>query len=125
MKRSRMPKMRLRRVDGWVVGPLFRKGRLGVKDLKLSTRGKVAYASLCAACCGVPMLVLAGLISVGAVVAVGLGFALVVAVVFLACFALRQRSRLVGRWWRALLGSAVRPRRRSDSGCQGRRSAGQ
>ncbi len=42
-----------------------------MKDLELGARGKATFAALCGVCCGVPMLVIFGVLSFGAVAVSG------------------------------------------------------
>ncbi len=42
-----------------------------MKDLEPGARGKAMFAGLCGVCCGVPMLVIFGVLSFGAVVVSG------------------------------------------------------
>lgn len=63
-----------------------------MQDLDLSARGKAAYGALCAACCGLPMLVVLGIVSVG--VAFTVGAAVASAITVLAATYLVSRRRL-------------------------------
>ncbi len=63
-----------------------------MKDLELSKRGKAAYASLCVACCGFPMLVVLGILSVGAAFTIGVSLASAGGVAFLAYLVIRRRT---------------------------------
>ena len=53
-----------------------------MKDRELSSGGKAAFGGLCAACCGLPMLVTLGIVSVGIAVTTGAAIASVFAIVF-------------------------------------------
>ena len=63
-----------------------------MKDLELSNRGKAAYASLCVACCGFPMLVVLGLVSVAAAFTIGVSLASAGGVAVLAYLVVRHRT---------------------------------
>lgn len=63
-----------------------------MKDLKLSKRGKAAYASLCVACCGFPMLIVLGIISIGAAFTIGVSLASGGGVAVLAYLVIRHRT---------------------------------
>jgi peptidoglycan/LPS O-acetylase OafA/YrhL len=56
---------------------------VGVGD-ELGRRGKVGFVSACALCCVVPMLLIAGLVSLGALVTLGVAAASIAAVAMVA-----------------------------------------
>ncbi|MEO7555696.1 MAG: hypothetical protein ABIV94_03715 [Acidimicrobiales bacterium] len=51
-----------------------RRTMLGQRDIELGRRGRAAFALACASCCAVPVLVVAGVFSAGAVLGVGVAF---------------------------------------------------
>ncbi len=63
-----------------------------MKDLQLSNRGKAAYASLCVACCGFPMLVVLGFLSLGAAFAIGVSLTAAIGVAALAYLVVRHKT---------------------------------
>ena len=62
-----------------------------MQDLDLSARGKAAYGALCAACCGLPMLVVLGIVSVGVAFTVGAAVASAITVVATAYLVSRRQ----------------------------------
>ncbi len=62
-----------------------------MRDLNLSARGKAAYGGLCVVCCGLPMLVTLGILSIGVAFAVGASIASAVGVVATAYLVARRR----------------------------------
>lgn len=77
-----------------------------MKDLDLTARGKAAYGALCAACCGFPMLVVLGIMSVGVAVSVGAAIASALAVVVTAYLVARRRLAHVPTVARRMLATA-------------------
>lgn len=63
---------------------------------ELSTKGKAGFGLACAVCCAVPMLVLAGVVSLGAVALGGLGVGAVVLVGSMVWMLLQRRSHSAG-----------------------------
>lgn len=81
-----------------------------MRDLNLSARGKAAYGALCAACCGLPMLVILGIVSVGVAFTVGAAIAAATAVVATAYLVARRRLIRVpamARWMLAIGGTTL------------------
>ena len=62
-----------------------------MRDLDLTARGKAAYGALCALCCGLPMLVILGIVSAGVALTVGASIASVIAVTVIAYLVARRR----------------------------------
>lgn len=81
-----------------------------MRDLDLSARGKAAYGALCAACCGLPMLVILGIVSVGVAFTVSAAIATATAVVATAYLVARRRLIRVpamARWMLAIGGMTL------------------
>ncbi len=81
-----------------------------MRDLDLSARGKAAYGALCAACCGLPMLVILGIVSVGVAFTVGAAVAAATAVVAVAYLVARRRLVRVpamARWMLTIGGTTL------------------
>lgn len=63
-----------------------------MRDHDLSSRGKAVFGALCAACCGLPMLVILGFVSVGVVFTAGVAIASAFVVVVVAYRVVRHRA---------------------------------
>ncbi len=66
-----------------------------MKDLELSNRGKALHAGLCVACCGFPMLIVFGIVSIGAAFTIGVSLASAVGVAGVAYLVVRHRTGYV------------------------------
>ena len=62
-------------------------------DVELETGGKVAFGAACAVCCGLPMLVIAGVLTGGALIVGGVVVGAVSAVIVLAVLVGTRRLR--------------------------------
>ncbi len=63
-----------------------------MNDLEIGARGKSVFATLCGICCGVPMLVVFGVLSLGTVAVSGVSVASLAALVVAVYLLLRRRS---------------------------------
>jgi peptidoglycan/LPS O-acetylase OafA/YrhL len=75
-----------------------------MKDIELTGTGKAAYAGLCVACCGFPMLVALGIVSIGVAFALGVSLAAAIGVAFLAYLVVRHKTGHVPAMFARMLG---------------------
>ena len=74
-----------------------------MNDLDLTGRGKAAYGAACAVCCGLPMLVILGIVSIGVAVTVGVSIASAIAVAGTAYLVAQRRLTHVSTMVRRML----------------------
>ena len=70
---------------------------------ELSKRGKLGFGSACAVCCAMPMLLLVGVVSTGAMLTFGVAFASAVAVAVMAVGVATGRLVNASPWVRRVL----------------------
>ncbi len=66
--------------------------RSSMNDLELGARGKSVFAALCGICCGVPMLVVFGVLSLGTIAISGASLASAAALGMVVYLLARRRS---------------------------------
>ncbi|HUP75599.1 MAG TPA: hypothetical protein VM282_21350 [Acidimicrobiales bacterium] len=89
-------------VDAALGNRVGRRYKLGGHN-ELSNRGKLGFGSACAVCCAAPMLLLAGVVSTGALLTFGVAVAAVVAVVVMAVGVGTGRLANASPWVRRVL----------------------